>query len=336
MPTLADLTTLRVGGPAQTLVTATTEADLIAAVAEADAAETPVLLVGGGSNLVVSDDGFAGTVVRIATTGIRVHAIDACGGVMVTVAAGEPWSDFVAHCVAQRWAGIETLAGIPGLTGAVPVQNVGAYGQEVSATVARVRTWDRESGAVRTFANVDCGFAYRTSRFKHSDRWVVLDVTFQLRPGRLSEPVRYDELAGRLGVDVGGRLPLEAVPDAVLDLRRAKGMVLDASDYDTWSAGSFFTNPVVDRAPDGAPAWPSDGMVKTSAAWLIERSGFGKGFPGPHAPVTLSSKHTLALTNRGHASAADVVSLARQIRAGVADNFGVTLQAEPRLVGVTL
>jgi UDP-N-acetylmuramate dehydrogenase len=336
MPTLAELTTLRVGGPAREVVTAATEADLIAAVSSSDASGTPVLLVGGGSNLVVSDEGFDGTVVLIATRGIDLHAIDACGGVMVTVAAGEPWDRFVAHAVANGWAGVEALAGIPGLTGATPVQNVGAYGQEVAATIARVRTWDREADAVRTFANVDCDFGYRTSMFKHSDRWVVLDVTFQLRPGALSEPVRYAELARALGTELGGRVPLIDVPPAVLALRRAKGMVLDPDDPDTWSAGSFFTNPLLDAVPEGAPSWPADAGFKTSAAWLIEQAGFAKGYPGNDAPVALSTKHTLALSNRGGGSAADVVALAREIRAGVEKRFGVTLMPEPRLVGVTL
>lgn len=336
MPTLAELTTLRVGGPAREVVTATSEAALVDAVAWADSSRTPVLLVGGGSNLLVSDEGFDGTVVRIATRGIDLQAVDACGGVMVTVAAGEPWDGFVAHAVSNGWAGVEALAGIPGLTGATPVQNVGAYGQEVAATIARVRTWDREAAELRTFANVDCGFGYRTSVFKQSDRWVVLDVTFQLRPGALSEPVRYAELARALRTEVGGRVPLVDVPPAVLALRRAKGMVLDPDDHDTWSAGSFFTNPVLETVPDGAPSWPADGGLKTSAAWLIEQAGYGRGYPGDGAAVTLSTKHTLAVSNRGEGCADDVLTLAREIRAGVEQRFGVRLQPEPRLVGVTL
>lgn len=336
MSSLAELTTLRVGGPARALVAARSEAELVAAVRTADEGADPVLLLGGGSNLVVSDEGFDGIVVRVATRGIEVLAVDACGGVMVTVAAGEPWDEFVAYAVARNWAGVEALAGIPGLTGATPVQNVGAYGQEVAATIARVRTFDREAGSVRTFVNEQCGFGYRTSRFKGSDRYVVLDVTFQLRPGRLSEPIRYGELASRLGVPMGGRAALAEVPPAVLGLRRAKGMVLDPDDHDTWSAGSFFTNPVVAAAPEGAPTWPVGDMVKTSAAWLIEHAGFGRGYPGESAPVSLSTKHTLALTNRGGGSAADVVALAGEIRDRVRDSFGVVLEPEPRLVGVSL
>jgi UDP-N-acetylmuramate dehydrogenase len=336
MSSLADLTTLRVGGAARRLVTASDERALVDAVRACDADGEPMLLLGGGSNLVVSDEGFDGTVVRVMTRGIRVLDANACGGVLVTVAAGEPWDAFVAHAVAQGWAGVETLAGIPGLAGATPVQNVGAYGQEVASTIARVRTYDRESGQTRTFVNEQCRFGYRTSRFKGSDRAVVLDVTFQLRPGRLSERIRYAELARTLDVPVGGRVSLADVPEAVLGLRRAKGMVLDPDDHDTWSAGSFFTNPVVAEAPPGAPTWPADGGVKTSAAWLIEQAGFARGYPGPDAPVRLSTKHTLALTNRGAGTAADVTALAGEIRDGVRERFGIVLEAEPRLVGVSI
>jgi UDP-N-acetylmuramate dehydrogenase len=337
MVALADLTTLRVGGQARHLVTATTEAELVDAVRAVDAAAEPLLLLGGGSNLVVSDNGFDGVVIRVATRGIEKLAANACGGVMVTVAAGEPWDEFVAHAVAAGWAGIESLAGIPGSTGATPVQNVGAYGQEVASTIARVRTYDRVEGAVRTFMSVDCGFGYRTSRFKGNDRYVVLDVTFQLRLGALSEPVRYAELASALDVPVGGRTALVDVPPAVLALRRRKGMVLDEADHDTWSAGSFFTNPIVEKAPDGSAAWPAgDGLAKVSAAWLIEQAGFSRGYPGGDSPVALSSKHTLALTNRGGGTAAEVVALAREIRDAVRSQFGIVLEPEPRLVGVSL
>jgi UDP-N-acetylmuramate dehydrogenase len=336
MTALAELTTLRVGGPAQRSVRATTESDLIDAVTDADVRGEPVLVLGGGSNIVVSDAGFPGTLVRVATRGVTVLAVDACGGVMVRVAAGEPWPELVARAVSDGWAGIETLAGIPGSTGATPMQNVGAYGQEVAATIARVRTYDRHERAVRTFVNEQCRFGYRTSRFKSEDRFLVLDVTFQLRPGRLSEPVRYGELARALGLALGDRAPLAEVHDAVLRLRLGKGMVLDADDHDTWSAGSFFTNPVVDEAPTGAPAWPHADGVKTSAAWLIEQAGFSRGYPAPDAPVRLSTKHTLALTNRGTGTADDVVGLAREIRAAVQERFGITLRPEPRLVGLEL
>ena len=336
---LAALTTLRVGGSARRLVVAEDEADLVSAVSGADAAGEPLLVLGGGSNVLVGDEGFTGTVVLVRTRGVRVLAADACGGILVQVAAGEPWDDLVARAVSDGWTGIETLSGIPGTTGATPLQNVGAYGQEVADTLARMRTYDRETGQVRTFTHVDCGFGYRTSRFSRSARYVVLDVTFQLLPGRTSRPLRYAELADALGVGLGQRAPLEETREAVLGLRARKGMVLDPADHDTWSAGSFFTNPVVpaEQAPPGAPTWPQpDGSVKVSAAWLIEQAGFTRGYPGSDAPARLSTKHTLALTNRGQATASDLVALARRVRAGVTDRFGITLEPEPRLVGLTL
>ena len=344
---LADHTTLRLGGPAERWVRATTEEELVAAVSEADAAGVPLLVLGGGSNLVVADEGFTGTVVEVATRGI-VPDVDvdgsepaaSCGGVMVTVAAGEAWDGLVAHAVGRGWAGVEALSGIPGSVGATPVQNVGAYGQEVSQTIASVRVWDRVLRGVRTFANADCRFGYRTSRFKADPgRHVVLSVTFQLRVGTMGEPVAYAELARVLGVEVGQRAALGDVREAVLGLRRGKGMVLDPGDHDTWSAGSFFTNPVVDPAvvPDGAPAWPQpDGRVKTSAAWLIERAGFGRGHGPDHDRVSLSTKHTLALTNRGGATTEELLALAREVRDGVDRRFGIRLVNEPVLVGCEL
>lgn len=353
---LADHTTLRVGGPAGSWVEATTEAQLVRAVAEADAAGQPVLVLSGGSNVVVSDDGFPGTVVHVATRGIAVSASTcetaadtglegedaaACGGVVVTVAAGEPWDDFVAWAVAHDYQGIECLSGIPGTVGSTPIQNVGAYGQEVSQTIWSVRTWDRVEGTQRTFANADCGFAYRSSRFKtEPGRYVILEVSFQFTQGSLGLPVRFGELATRLGVEGGGRAPMTDVRHQVLELRRGKGMVLDEADHDTWSAGSFFTNPVVsaevaaDLPPDAPRFAQPDGRIKTSAAWLIERAGFVKGYGTP--PATLSTKHTLALTNRGGATASDVVRLAREVRDGVRERFGVTLVPEPVFVGVSL
>jgi UDP-N-acetylmuramate dehydrogenase len=345
-PTLAGLTTLRVGGPAARLVTATETGEVIDAVAEADAAGEPLLVLGGGSNLLVADAGFPGTVVRIATRGITPESADRCGGAVVRVAAGQVWDDVVARAVVEGWVGVEALSGIPGSTGATPLQNVGAYGQEVADTVHSVRAWDRLEGRIRTVAGPDCGFAYRSSRFKSErhrggPRYVVLDVTFQLELGDLSAPVKYAELARTLGVEIGDRVPLAEVRAAVLGLRAGKGMVLDAADHDTWSAGSFFTNPVLDaadaaRLPAGAPRWPLPGdQVKTSAAWLIEHAGFGRGHGLP-GPASLSTKHTLALTNRGTATAADLVGLARAVRAGVRARFGVELEPEPELVGVTL
>jgi len=345
---LRDHTTLRLGGPARDFVTATTEAEVVDAVRRADEAGDPVLVLGGGSNLVVADEGFDGTVVKVATRGISPDVEDglSCGGVMVTVAAGETWDDLVARAVDSQWVGVEALSGIPGSVGATPIQNVGAYGQEVSQTIASVRVWDRVLKGVRTFANADCGFGYRHSRFKADrlddggGRHVVVEVTFQLRQGDLGAPVAYAQLAGALGVEQGVRVPLADVREAVLALRGSKGMVLDAADHDTWSAGSFFTNPVVDPAavPPGAPAWPQpDGRVKTSAAWLIDHAGFGKGHHGPgDGRVSLSTKHPLALTNRGGATTEDLLALAREVRDGVERAYGLRLVNEPVLVGCEL
>jgi len=343
VPDLRDHTTLRLGGPAARWVTATTEAELVEAVLAADASGEPVLVLGGGSNLVVADDGFPGVVVEVATSGVVPDVEDgvSCGGVMVTVAAGESWDALVASAVERGWVGIEALSGIPGAVGATPIQNVGAYGQEVSQTIASVRVWDRRLHGVRTFASADSGFGYRHSRFKADPgRHVVLDVTFQLSQGTLGTSVGYAELARGLGVEVGERAPIADVRETVLGLRARKGMVLDAADHDTWSAGSFFTNPVVDTAavPEGAPAWEQpDGRVKTSAAWLIEHAGFSKGYGLEQgAPASLSSKHTLALTNRGGATTADLLSLAREIRDGVEAAYGIGLVNEPVLVGCQL
>jgi UDP-N-acetylmuramate dehydrogenase len=320
---------------------ATTESALVEAVRRADEAGDPVLLLAGGSNLVVADEGFPGTVVEVATSGVEPDVTDddpTCGGVVVKVAAGEDWDAFVATAVERGWIGVEALSGIPGSVGATPIQNVGAYGQEVAQTIAAVRVWDRRLRGFRTFAAADCGFGYRTSRFKADPgRHVVVEVTFQLRQGRLGAPVTYTELAATLGVEPGERAAMSDVRRAVLGLRTGKGMVLDPADHDTWSAGSFFTNPVVGAAlvPTGAPAWPQpDGSVKTSAAWLIERSGFAKGYGGGAA--RLSSKHPLALTNRGGATTADLLALAREIRDGVEARFAIRLVNEPVLVGCEL
>ncbi|GAB3624582.1 UDP-N-acetylmuramate dehydrogenase [Mariniluteicoccus endophyticus] len=340
-PMLATYTTMRVGGPIKNLVVAGSEQHLVDIVVEADAAGVPVLVLGGGSNLLVGDAGFDGIVVLVATRGITAD-VSTCSGASIKVAAGEPWDNLVAHTLAQGWVGLEALSGIPGLVGASPIQNVGAYGAEVAETIARVRTYDRHDKAVRTFAAADCGFAYRHSRFKaEPGRYVVLGVEFQLRLGELSAPVKYAELARTLGVEVGERAPALDVRKAVLGLRRGKGMVLDPADHDTWSAGSFFTNPIVPTdvaatLPDDAPRYPAgDGLVKMSAAWLIDHAGFTKGY-GEGRPATLSTKHTLALTNRGRASATDVVALAREVRDGVRDRFGITLVPEPVLVGIEL
>ena len=339
-PSLADLTTLRVGGPAAEVVVAHDEAALVAAVREADASGTPALVVGGGSNLLVADSGYPGTVVLVRTTGVAVEA-DTCGGAWVTVAAGESWDELVRRAVVEEWSGVEALSGIPGSVGATPIQNVGAYGQEVSDVVARVRTWDRRDRTQRTFPASECGFGYRTSRFKEEPgRHLVLDVSFQLRLSPTSEPIRYAELARSLGVSVGDRAPLGRVREEVLSLRAGKGMVLDAEDHDTWSAGSFFTNPVLDAAaaaalPAGAPRFDvGGGRVKTSAAWLIEHAGLRRGHGVGSA--ALSGKHVLALTNRGGATAEDLLALARDVRDRVAESSGIVLEPEPMLVRCSL
>lgn len=338
---LAPYTTLRVGGPTPRLVTAEAEADLVEQVRTADREVEPALILGGGSNVLIGDGGVTGTVVRVATRGVQTD-VSGCSGAVVTVAAGENWDALVARAVEEEWGGgIEVLAGIPGQVGATPIQNVGAYGSEVAQLISSVRTWDRVADRQATFAAADCGFGFRASRFKtEPDRYLILAVTFQLPLGSRSAPIRYAELARTLGVAVGERVPAAAARQAVLELRRAKGMVLDDADLDTWSAGSFFLNPILDA--DRAAALPAsaprfgmdDGRVKTSAAWLIEQSGFGKGYGRP--PATLSTKHALALTNRGGATASDLLALAREIRAGVRDRFGINLVPEPTLWGCEL
>ncbi len=351
---LSGMTTMRVGGPAERLVTVETTDELVDAIREVDDADEPLLLVAGGSNLVIADEGFAGSVVHVATHGITVESAEPRGGATVRVAAGEVWDDVVSRAVAEGWSGIEALSGIPGCAGATPIQNVGAYGQEVAQTIAAVRVWDRHEQEVRTFANADCRFTYRHSLFKGEPRYVVLEVVFQLSRGTLSGPVAYADLARALGIETGERVPLGEAREAVLAQRRQRGMVLDPTDHDTWGCGSFFTNPIMsagsyaalqDRALArlGAASGPvlvprfeaPNGQVKTSAAWLIEKAGFAKGHGLP-GPAALSTKHTLALTNRGSATSADVVALAREIRDGVQAVFGVSLVNEPALVGTTL
>jgi len=346
---LADHTTLRLGGPARRFVRAGTEAELIEAVRAADSGGDPLLILGGGSNLVIADQGFDGTVVQVATRGVRRDREPG----LVTVAAGQDWDAVVGWTLAAGLAGLECLSGIPGLAGATPIQNVGAYGQEVSETITQVRTYDRVTGQTCIFPNERCGFGYRTSVFKRDDarRHVVLSVTFRLAEQAASMPLRYPELAAALGVAPGDQVASTEVRSAVIDLRRGKGMVIDAADPDTRSVGSFFVNPVLDGAALAAveaaargscgaatrvPRFDAgDGLVKVPAAWLIERAGFGKGYSlGDGARI--SSKHTLALVNSGSASTAGLMALARQIRDGVRDTFGVSLAPEPVLVGVTL
>ena len=336
---LANHTTFRLGGPARRFVEATTEQQLIDTVADCDSRGEPVLVLGGGSNVLIADEGFDGTVVKVATRGVRAEAAD-CSGAQLEVAAGEVWDDLVARAVAAQWSGMETLSGIPGSVGAVPIQNVGAYGAEVATLIQRVRTWDRAEGAIRTFAAAECGFGYRDSRFKREKgRHLVLRVDFQLPLGELGQPVRYPELARVLGVEVGQRAPAARVRETVLAIRRRKGMVLDANDHDTWSAGSFFTNPILTPGqaaslPAEAPRFPAGEGVKTSAAWLIQHAGYPAGHGS--GPARLSTRHVLALTNRGCATTADVLALAREIRDGVRERFGITLVPEVNLVGVSI
>ena len=376
---LAGYTTLGLGGPAARFIEADRDDQVIAEVREADAGGEPMLVLGGGSNLVVADEGFPGTVVHVATRGVKITDDDD-GGVTVAVAAGENWDPLVERCVDEGLSGLECLSGIPGLAGATPIQNVGAYGQEVAETIVAVRVYDRVRDTVAELTNAECGFGYRTSAFKRSaatgggaaagrrdgargragnpaaatGRFVVLGVTFRLARDPLSAPVRYGELARVLGTAEGGRVPLGDARSAVLTLRRGKGMVLDPADPDTRSAGSFFTNPVLDRrqlaevgrraaARSGRPAdevtvphfAAANGQVKVPAAWLIEQAGFTKGYSG-NGSARISSKHTLALTNPGGASTASLVGLARQIRNGVQQAFGVELVSEPVLIGAEL
>ena len=349
---------------------ARTERELVAEVRAADRRGEPLLVLGGGSNLVIADEGFDGTVVQVATSGVRLAASAGMAGdstpgraaagagtardqtVTVTAAAGEDWDALVRRWVDGGLAGAECLAGIPGLVGATPIQNVGAYGQEVAETISTVRCYDRAAGEVTELAAADCGFGYRTSRFKQDPgRFVVLGVTFELTRDSMSRPLRYAELARSLGVAAGERVPLADARAAVLGLRRGKGMVLDPADPDTRSAGSFFTNPVISQAALAAleetararfgpavmvPRFPAgDGQAKVPAAWLIERAGFGKGYSSGTG-ARISAKHTLALVNPGGGSTKGLLALAAEIRDGVRAAFAIELVAEPVLVGVSL
>ena len=325
---LADLTTLAVGGPIERLVEVEDAAELVAAVREADESGRPLLLLGGGSNVVAPDEGWPGDVVAVRSRGIERT------GERLVVQAGHDWDDLVAYTVRNELAGMEALSGIPGSTGATPVQNVGAYGQEVAQTVTAVRVYDRAEKSEYTLTPAECGFAYRDSRLKREPgRFVVLDVTFALHAGELSRPVGYAELARRLGVEIGEQAPLADVRAAVLELRRGKGMVLDPADPDSRSAGSFFTNPIVpaERAVEGCPSWPTgDGHVKLSAAWLVQHAGFGRGTREGH--VGTSSRHSLALTTEPGATAGELLAFADRVVATVRETFGVTLEREPTAV----
>jgi UDP-N-acetylmuramate dehydrogenase len=337
--TLAPLTTLRLGGPARRLVEAGSAEEVVQAVRAADAADEPLLLMGGGSNVVIADAGWPGTVVRVASTGREVQRRPD-GSVLLIVEAGEDWDDVVAACVADGLGGLECLSGIPGRTGATPVQNVGAYGVEVADLLVDVDLYDRRADAVREHVPAaELSLGYRTSVLKGRDDAIVLRVRFALPGTADSAPVRYAELARVLDVPPGARVPSAMAREAVLGLRRGKGMVLDPADRDTWSAGSFFTNPVLPEAdaPTAAPRWPAGpGLVKVPAAWLIEHAGFRRGHPGPGGRVALSGKHVLALTHRGDGTTADLLALAREVRDGVLTRWGVTLHPEPVLVGCAL
>lgn len=337
MTTLADLTTLHVGGPADATIYATTEAQLIAAVQECDRSQTPLLIVGGGSNILVGDAGFAGTVIVVATQG-NSYEIDACSGGMLQVAAGVNWDEFVAFTIEKKLANLESLSGIPGTVGAAPIQNIGAYGHEVGEVIARVRTYDRKEGAIRTLMASECGFGYRSSRFKEeADRFVILDVTFQLRRGEASLPIEYGELAQALHVEVGARVDTTQLREQVLEIRRAKGMLYSSSEQN-WSAGSFFTNPIVDakvaaELPEGAPRFiQPDGSVKLSAAWLIANSGIEKGYR--HGGAKVSEKHVLALMNAGDATALDILELSQHLQREVKTHFGIELTPEVRFINI--
>lgn len=336
---MAPLTTIGIGGPARFFARATTVDEVRDGVDWAAARSLPLFVLGGGSNLLISDAGFKGLVLHVDLRGVVVESEDDYA--TVKVAAAEPWDSFVAMAVMHGWAGIECLSGIPGSTGATPIQNVGAYGQDVSETIIRVEVLDRKSGVVITLTNWDCRFGYRSSVFKNyeRDRYVVLNVTYRLKAGGAAS-VRYPELRRYLEERSESDQDLRTVRDAVIAIRKRKGMVIDANDPDTRSDGSFFMNPILTSAEfehfkasaDGAPSFPgNDGTVKLSAAWLIEHAGFTKGFV--HGNVGLSSKHTLAVINRGAGTAREVVELVKLVQDRVREKFGVEIHPEPNFIG---
>lgn len=335
MENLSNHTTLRVGGPAANFVRASNESEIIEAIK--NAGEQPLLILGSGSNVLISDTGFPGTVIKIENNQLTAD-VDACSGATLNIGAGEDWDVFVKTTIDRGWAGLETLSGIPGTVGASPIQNIGAYGHEVSEFIMRVRTFDRQSKAIKTFTNDECQFTYRNSLFKKQPgRFVILEVQFNLRRGEMSDPITYEELAKELGIAVGQKSEVTKVREAVLRIRARKGMLLDEKDRDTYSAGSFFTNPIVaeNLIPEGAPKYPQgDGNFKTSAAWLIQNSGIERGQRLNGAAI--SSKHVLAITNADGAKAADIAALAIQIRDAVKMKFGIELTPEVNLVGLSL
>ena len=338
MENLSSHTSLRVGGPATKFVNVATEAEIIDAITAAG--DEPILILGSGTNLLVSDQGFKGTVIKISNNQVKAE-VDACSGATLTIGAGENWDDFVALTIERGFAGLETLSGIPGTVGAAPIQNIGAYGHEVSEFITRVRTFDRQTKALKTFTNLECEFSYRSSIFKKNPgRYVVLEVQFQLRSGELTTPITYGELAKELGIEVGEKADVIKTRDTVLRIRARKGMLLNNQDQDCWSAGSFFTNPIIskeqaDKLPVEAPRFVQEnGSIKTSAAWLIENSGIIKGESINGARV--STKHVLALTNSGTATATDIAQLAAKVRDAVELKYGIKLEPEVNLVGISL
>jgi UDP-N-acetylmuramate dehydrogenase len=364
MTDFAELTTLRVGGPIERLLEPATRDELIAAARDTWSQPEDWMILGGGSNLLVADEGFAGTVIRVGHRGID-RATD--GVTRIRVEAGEPWDAVVAFSVEHGLAGIEALSGIPGTAGAGPIQNIGAYGQQLSDTLVAIDFLDFESGEVLTLPAAELDLGYRTSALKSGRLGVVLSLELELHDaGGASEPVGYAQLASALGIALGERAPLARVREAVLALRAGKGMVLDPEDPDSVSAGSFFTNPIVSEGfarglPADAPRFPSgpeeapprvlplgseippidatssgEFLVKLSAAWLIERAGISRGFALPGSRAGISAKHTLAIVNRGGATAAELAQLAGFVQTRVESEFGVRLQPEPVLVGVQL
>ena len=338
MAELSNYTSLRVGGSAGKFIEVSTESEIISAIESAG--DKPILIMGAGTNMLVSDAGFDGTVIRISNNNLESE-IDACSGATLKIGAGENWDHFVATTISRGFAGLETLSGIPGTVGAAPIQNIGAYGHEASEFITRVRTYDRKEKKLTTFTNSECGFSYRSSRFKtEKDRYVILDVSFQLRIGEETTPVIYAELAEALGIKVGEKAPVVKTRKVTLELRSKKGMLLNPADRDSWSAGSFFTNPIVDaeiaaQLPADAPRWPqADGRIKISAAWLMENAGVHKGDSIQGARI--STKHVLALTNAGNATAADIATLARNAQIKVKEVFGITLEPEVNLIGLNL
>ena len=338
---LAEFTTMRVGGPAREFLRATTEQELVDAAIAVWRSGEEWLVLGGGSNVVVSDEGFDGSVIHVESRGIERLASEE-GSVRLRVQAGEPWDELVEYTVEQGWAGIEALSGIPGSSGAAPMQNIGAYGQELASSLTAIDFLDYLSNEVVRVPAEDLEFGYRTSALKQGRLGVVIAVELRLDESDTTV-AGYEQLATALGVEVGAPVLASQVRDRVLALRASKGMVLDPNDQDSVSCGSFFTNPIVSESfgrtlPLDAPRWlePDDVNVKLSAAWLIERAGIPRGFSLPGSQAAISSKHTLAITNRGGATAEQVAELARYVRTRVLAQFGVLLHPEPVPVGVTL